>query len=103
MCMPGIEATQEVSAGVADAFEMVKGPPFFSSFGGGWSFKELGPDRTAATWRYTFSIRPSWLSAVGDPIGTRILGRDIELRLAAFAAGCEDSELLARARAQLGA
>jgi hypothetical protein len=46
---------------------MVEGPPFFASFSGGWSFKPLGPDRTEATWRYSFSIRPAWLGRVADP------------------------------------
>ncbi len=76
---------------------MVRGPWFFSAFGGGWSFKAVDDGHTEATWRYTFTIRPSWLAPVGDRIGTAYLQRDIERRLAAFARGCEDPGLLAQA------
>lgn len=76
---------------------MVGGPWFFSAFGGGWSFKETDDGRTEATWRYSFTIRPSWLAPIGDRIGSAYLRRDIERRLAAFVRGCEDPELLARA------
>lgn len=75
--------------------KMVSGPWFFSQMSGGWSFKELGPTRTKATWRYTFACRPSWLRPIADPIGRRLLGHDIERRLAAFARACEDPSILA--------
>lgn len=83
--------------------KMVEGPWFFSSFGGGWSFRELGPEATEATWRYTFAIHPAWLAPVADRIGRVMLQRDIDRRLAGFAAACTDSALVARAVAQLGA
>lgn len=54
-----------------------------------------------ATWRYTFSIRPKWLAPIAEPIGNWLLGKDIEKRLLHFAKGCEDPELLERARQQL--
>jgi len=80
--------------------KMVSGPPFFSAFGGGWTFRTVdgatGPV-TEATWRYTFTIRPSWLAPVADPIGRWLLGRDIDGRLRDFAAGCADADLVARA------
>jgi hypothetical protein len=79
--------------------KMVRGPWFFSAFGGGWSFKAIDQDRTEATWRYTFTIRPSWLAPIGDRIGSAYLRRDIQRRLAAFARACEDPDLLARATA----
>ena len=82
--------------------KMVEGPPFFSSFGGGWAFKELEPERTLATWRYTFSVKPAALSVIADPIGEWMLGRDIEQRLAGFATGCSNPDLVAKARAQAG-
>ena len=69
---------------------MVEGPPFFGAFSGGWSFKAVGPQRTEATWRYSFTIRPSWLAPVADPVGRVVLGRDIRKRLAAFARACAD-------------
>lgn len=81
--------------------KMVKGPWFFATMGGGWSFKALDDDRAEATWRYTFSIRPGWLSFVGDPIGRWLLGRDIHRRIAGYAAGCADPVVLEAARATL--
>lgn len=81
--------------------KMVDGPWFFSAFGGGWSFKEAGAEGTDATWRYTFTIRPAWLAPIADRIGKVVLGRDIDRRLAAFAEGCADPDLVARAEAQL--
>lgn len=82
--------------------KMVEGPPFFASFGGGWSFREadghtVENPRTEATWRYTFTIRPSWLSIIADPIGTWLLGADINKRIAGYSKGCEDPVVLAEA------
>jgi hypothetical protein len=79
---------------------MVKGPWFFASFGGGWRFtpEEAG---TRAVWKYTYSIRPSWLRFVAEPIGQWLLGREIRARIAAFARACEDPEIL-RAVESLG-
>jgi Polyketide cyclase / dehydrase and lipid transport len=78
---------------------MVRGPVFFRSFSGGWNFTALGPDesggpRTEATWRYNFTIRPSWLAPVADRVGVLLLGRDIRRRLDAFAAACADPEIM---------
>ncbi len=78
---------------------MVSGPPFFSSFSGGWNFTGLDDGTTRATWRYNFTCRPSWLRPVADRIGTWLLGRDIDRRLAGFARGCEDPVVLTAARA----
>lgn len=77
--------------------KMVKGPWFFESFGGGWSFAEVD-EGTRATWRYTFSIRPKWLSPIADGIGVRLLQRDIDARIAAWAAACQDPEIVAAVR-----
>ena len=62
------------------------------------------PDRPSpcSTWRYTFTVKPAALSAIGDPMGEWMLGRDIEQRLAGFATGCSNPDLVAKARAQLG-
>lgn len=77
--------------------KMVEGPWFFESFGGGWSFAPADDTATStkATWRYTFTVRPSWLARVADPIGVRLLRKDIEARIAAFARACEDPGVLA--------
>ena len=66
------------------------------------AFRELEQERTLATWRYTFTVKPAALSAIGDPIGEWMLGRDIEQRLAGFATGCSNPDIVAKARAQLG-
>lgn len=81
--------------------KMVEGPWFFSSFGGGWSFKALDEHTTEATWRYTFTIRPSWLSPLADRIGNVLLRRDIAARIEHFARACGDPDLVRAARAQL--
>ena len=78
--------------------KMVEGPWFFESFSGGWSFRPLDASTTAATWRYTFSVRPPWLAPVADPIGRWLLGRDIRRRIAAFARACADPEILGAGR-----
>lgn len=81
--------------------KMVEGPWFFASFGGGWSFKPIDDDTTEATWRYTFSIRPAWLSPLADRIGNVLLRRDIAARIEHFARACSDPDLVRRAHAQL--
>lgn len=75
--------------------KMVEGPWFFEQFSGGWSFQDLGADRTRATWRYTFRCRPALVRPVAERIGTWFLGRDIDRRLAAFARACADPSILA--------
>lgn len=77
---------------------MDSGPWFFASFGGGWRFtpeRRGGVDGTRASWKYTFSTRPSWLSPVADRVGRVLLGREIRARIAAFASACEDPEIVA--------
>ena len=78
--------------------KMVEGPWFFATFGGGWSFRPLDDERTEATWRYTFSVRPAWLAPIAERIGVRLLQRDIERRIAGYAAGCRDDIVLTAAR-----
>ncbi len=77
---------------------MLSGPWFFASFGGGWRFvpeARGGVDGCRATWKYTFSTQPSWLSPVADRIGTWLLGREIRARIASWARGCENPAVLA--------
>lgn len=81
--------------------KMVEGPWFFRTFGGGWSFRALVDDRTQATWRYTFSVRPAWMAPVAERIGLWLLQRDIERRIAGYARGCRDEVVLAAARTSL--
>ena len=77
--------------------KMVEGPWFFQSFGGGWSFQPEGEESTAATWRYTFTIRPAFLRPLADRIGTWLLSRDINRRIEAYAGACLDPVVTAAA------
>ena len=77
---------------------MERGPWFFARFGGGWRFAAEtrgGVSGTLAVWKYTYAIRPHWLRRVAEPIGQRLLGREIRARIAAFARACADPEVLA--------
>ncbi|MFI7279196.1 SRPBCC family protein [Micromonospora chersina] len=84
--------------------KMVRGPWFFERFGGGWRFAP-GPEpgTTVATWRYNFRCRPGFLRPVAERIGVWLLRRDIRRRIAGYAAGCADPEVLAAARRSLAA
>jgi hypothetical protein len=75
---------------------MVEGPAIFSRFGGGWVFTEVGDGRTRATWRYTFTVQPSWLAPAGDRIGRLVLGHDIRRRIRAFAGACVDPAVVSQ-------
>ncbi|HEY9563393.1 MAG TPA: SRPBCC family protein [Nocardioides sp.] len=77
---------------------MVEGPWFFASFGGGWRFKETTEGTTEAVWKYTYSVRPSWLRFVAEPIGQWLLGREIRARIAAFGWACQDPDVLEAVR-----
>jgi hypothetical protein len=76
--------------------KMVRGPWFFSTFGGGWRFS-AAPDGTVATWRYNFQCRPRFLQPIAHRFGTWLLERDIRRRIAGFAAGCVDPIVVAAA------
>lgn len=85
---------------------MLRGPWFLERFGGGWRFAPEardGIEGTLATWKYTYTVRPAWLRPIAEPIGQRVLGREIRRRIAGFAAGCADGVVLAAAREELTA
>ena len=102
--MPRVEATVDLPVRPPHqvGMRMVKGPWFFRTFAGGWSFKDLADGRSEATWRYTFSTSAGPFSKLADRIGVVFLGRDIDKRLAGFARGCADPELILDAKKQLG-
>jgi hypothetical protein len=77
--------------------KMLTGSWFFEKLGGGWRFAPVDgePGRTLAVWRYNFSCRPAWLAPLAERIGSVILQRDIDRRIAGFARGCGDPEVLA--------
>ncbi|WFE26985.1 SRPBCC family protein [Solwaraspora sp. WMMD791] len=82
--------------------KMVRGPWFFEMFAGGWRFAPAPePGHTVATWRYSFRCRPAPLRPLADRIGIWLLGRDIRRRIAGYAAGCTDPEVVAAARRTL--
>jgi hypothetical protein len=76
---------------------MERGPWFFAGFGGGWRFEPEsrgGVAGTTATWKYTYSIRPRVLRVVAEPVGQRLLGREIRARIEAFRRACSDPATL---------
>lgn len=83
--------------------KMVTGPWFFRTFSGGWSFTALDPERTEATWRYTFSCRPRLVAPLAERVGRVVLGRDIRRRIEGYASGCADPVVTAAARASIAA
>ncbi len=80
--------------------KMVQGPWFFRTFSGSWHFKELGEGRLEVVYRYRYDCRPAWLQPISHRIGNWYLGRDIARRVDAFVAGCEDPDIVGRARAE---
>lgn len=79
---------------------MEKGPWFFRTFGGGWRFAPEvrdGVSGTRSTWKYSYTIRPRWMAFVAHPIGSWLLGREIDARIAAFARACRSPETVAAA------
>ncbi|WP_420112923.1 SRPBCC family protein [Pseudactinotalea sp.] len=77
--------------------KMVTGPWFFTSMAGGWRFKAT-EGGTLATWKYNFSCRPAWLAPLAERIGAWVLQREIDRRIAGFARGCADPQVLADVR-----
>jgi hypothetical protein len=77
---------------------MVRGPWFFARLAGGWRFGPADGGGTRAVWRYSFSCRPRWLAPVAERVGTWVLRRDVERRIAGFARGCADPVVLADVR-----
>jgi hypothetical protein len=80
---------------------MESGPWFFASFGGGWRFEpedRAGVAGTRTVWKYSYTIRPTFLRPVAHPLGQWLLGREIRARIAAFARACTDPVVLAAAR-----
>lgn len=76
---------------------MIEGPWFFDTFGGGWRFvaeSRDGLDGTLAVWKYSYSVRPTWLRFVAEPIGQWLLGREIEARIEAWSQACRDPEII---------
>ena len=78
--------------------KMVEGPWFFAVMAGGWRFAPLPDGGTRAVWRYSFTCRPAWLAPLAERIGRVVLQRDVDRRIAGFARGCADPEVLAAVR-----
>jgi ribosome-associated toxin RatA of RatAB toxin-antitoxin module len=76
--------------------KMIKGPWFFQSFSGGWNFSAVNANETTATWRYNFVVKPAFLRPIADRLGTVLLQRDIDRRLAAFQAACADPAIIGK-------
>lgn len=78
--------------------KMVEGPWFFAVMAGGWRVAPLPDGGTRAVWRYSFTCRPAWLAPVAERIGRVVLQRDVDRRIAGFARGCADPQVLAAVR-----
>ena len=68
-------------------------PWFFEKLGGGWRFSphEGG---TLAVWKYNFGCRPAIIRWPAERIGSWLIRRDIDRRIAGFARGCADPVVL---------
>jgi hypothetical protein len=78
---------------------MERGPWFFAKLGGGWRFTPVGDGTsTLAVWKYNFSCRPRWLAPIAEWVGGRVLDAEIRRRIAGFAEGCTDPQVLAAVR-----
>ena len=77
--------------------KMLTGSWFFEKLGGGWRFSPVEGDEGSAlaVWRYNFSCRPAWLAPLAERIGSIVLQRDIDQRIAGFARGCSDPLVIA--------
>ncbi|SDF30833.1 Polyketide cyclase / dehydrase and lipid transport [Cellulosimicrobium cellulans] len=73
---------------------MVRGSWFFENLAGGWRFAPDPAGGTRATWRYSFRCRPRWLAPVAERVGSWVLQRDVDRRIAGFARGCADPVVL---------
>ena len=77
--------------------KMIRGSWFFERLAGGWRFSPVDgePTSTRAVWRYSFACRPRWLAPLAERVGTILLQRDIDARIAGFARGCADPVVVA--------
>jgi len=75
--------------------KMLDGSWFFERLGGGWRFIAIDDHSTQAIWKYNFTCKPKWLAPLAERIGTVILQRDIDKRIAGFARGCADPVVIA--------
>lgn len=78
--------------------KMLAGSWFFERLAGGWHFDAVTPSSTRAVWKYNFACKPKWLAPLAERIGAAILQRDIDRRIAGFAAGCSNPEVIAAVR-----
>ena len=72
--------------------KMVEGPMFFKSFSGGWNFTKEGKS-VIVTWRYNFVCKPKIFQPIMNFVGTKILQKDIDKRLQAFANACKNQDI----------
>jgi hypothetical protein len=72
-------------------------PWFFERLGGGWHFSPH-EDGTLASWKYNFVCKPALIRPLAEAIGSWLIRRDIDRRIAGFARGCVDPVVVAAAR-----
>ncbi len=78
------------------AMVMTDGPWIFSRFSGSWVFKALSERRTHVVFRYNFALRFGMVSAISDPIVSRILSSDMQARLEGLKKSAETTDILTR-------
>ncbi len=49
------------------AVKMTRGPRLLELFAGAWEFAPIGEDKTRVSFRYSFKVRPWWLSWILEP------------------------------------
>lgn len=73
--------------------KMISGPWFFKSFSGGWNFSQE-EGKVKVVWRYNFVCKPKFLKSFFEFFGKKILQKDIDNRLAAFANACQNEQII---------
>jgi ribosome-associated toxin RatA of RatAB toxin-antitoxin module len=76
----------------AIAFEMIKGPFFFKSMAGTWTFNKLNTNQTQVSFIYSFSTKPRILQHILDFVIYWILKRDMRNRLSNLKLAAESNE-----------
>ena len=71
------------------AIVMTSGPVFLKTFGGTWMFRELGPQRTLAVFRYTLKTKWWAIPLIADSVSSWYFHRAVKARLQGLKAYCE--------------
>jgi ribosome-associated toxin RatA of RatAB toxin-antitoxin module len=78
----------------AVAMKMTRGPFFFKVFAGSWILKKISADITRVFFRYNFSVYPSFLPFISNPIIRKVFQHDIVSRLNGLKHCAERTDIL---------